>query len=142
MKKKRLANEKEAEKWIGKRVRLEDGTFGTVESGSRGVFRVKVERPDDAKKEPEERSKKGKAGGICLRRAHEIKLVSAAPRPNVESSSAGDAAAGGTAAPDSTASEGQEQTAQPNATEKQGGQQEASQSGDDDDEDIFKQPSR
>eukprot|EP01043_Picozoa_sp_COSAG02_P023746 COSAG02_NODE_1276_length_13504_cov_15.182618_8_plen_2319_part_00 len=138
MKKKRLANEKEAEKWIGKRVRLEDGTFGTVESGSRGVFRVKVDRPDDAKKETEEKSKKGKAGGICLRRAHEIKLVTAAPRLSVDSSSAGDSAAGETAAPDSSVSEGQEQTAQQKVKEEQDDQQEAPQDDDDDDEDIFK----
>ena len=84
MKKKRIANEKEAEKWIGKRVSLNDGRdFGTVESGSRGVFRIKLEKPEGmvgikVGKDATE-GKKGKAGGICLRRAHEIKI--APPKP-------------------------------------------------------------
>ena len=128
MKKKRLANEKEAEKWIGKRVQLEhnnDTTYGTVESGSRGVFRIKLERPD-IKTE----SKKGKAGGICLRRAHEIKLAPA--------SSDGDAAAGDATAPDSTVSEGQEQTVQMKVEEQEEQErEEEDDDGDDGDQDIF-----
>ena len=106
MKKKRLANEKEAEKWIGKRVQLSDNSFGTVESGSRGVFRIKLEKPEGlvgikVGKEPAE-GKKGKAGGICLRRAHEIKLAPAAPPAPVESSAVDAAGEGAPAAGDAT----------------------------------------
>ena len=76
MAKKRMANEKEAESWLGQRVKLMDGSFGKVESASRGVFRIKLEdyRGKVGIKlgsEATEKSK-GKAGGICLRRANEI----------------------------------------------------------------------
>ena len=85
MDKKRKANEKEVEKWVGRRVALSCGNLGVVESGSRGVFRVKLDNPEGMvgikigkpAEQQVEGSKRDK-GGICIRRPAEMRFADAA----------------------------------------------------------------
>lgn len=80
MDKKRKANEKEVTKWVGKRVVLSCGSHGLVESGSRGVFRIKLDHPEGkvgikiGKSDTSGDGKRDK-GGICLRRPSEMRFV-------------------------------------------------------------------
>jgi hypothetical protein len=79
MNKKRRANEKEVIKWVGKRVVLACGSLGVVESGTRGVFRIKLDHPEGMVGikigKPDGGEGKRDKGGICIRRPNEMKMI-------------------------------------------------------------------